>query len=85
MKIGNIDREILYIFWATWGISMKFSENMWVTRILKVTKKQGINLSLKDTFAEKPQGGGGVGGDELKLTLPHPSSRFRVKVEQRLS
>ena len=73
MKIGNIDREILYIFWATWGISMKFSENMWVTRILKVTKKQGINLSLKDTFAEKPQEGGGVGGG-VRSNWPSPTT-----------
>ena len=27
--------------------------------ILKVTKNQGFNLSLEDTFFEKPQRGGG--------------------------
>ena len=57
MKIGNIDRASLYIFWTTWGTSMKISENMWLMIILKVQKSQGFTLSLKDTFFEKPQGG----------------------------
>ena len=34
--------------------------------ILKVTKKQGLTLSLKKKFSKKPQGGGGGG----KLTPP---------------
>ena len=38
MKIANFDREILYIFWTTWGISMKLSGKMWLMIILIVTK-----------------------------------------------
>ena len=42
--------------------------------ILKVTKNQGINLSLKDTFSEKPGG-----GDQTDNPPPLPSlCRFRV-------
>ena len=36
---------------------MKFSGKMCLKIILKVTKNQGFNLSLEDTFFEKPQGG----------------------------
>ena len=35
-------------------MSMKFLGKMWLTIILKVTEKQGFNLSLEDTFLEKP-------------------------------
>ena len=63
MKIANIDRELLHVFWTTWGNSMKFSEKMCFTIILKVTKNQGFTLSLEGTFFEKPQGG-------VKLTPP---------------
>ena len=69
MKIANIDREILHIFWTTWGISMKFSGKMWLMIILKVTKNQGFTLPLEDIFFEKPQGGGKI----------EPSSCFRIK------
>ena len=34
---------------------MKFSGKMYLMTILKVTKNQGFNLSLEDTFLEKPQ------------------------------
>ena len=52
---------------------MKFSENMWLMIILKVTKKQGFNLSLENTPLEKPQ-------EWVKLTsLPYPSL-FTVKL-----
>ena len=34
---------------------MKFSEYMLLMIILKVTKKQGFNLSLENTLLEKPQ------------------------------
>ena len=57
MKIANIDREFLHIFWTTWGNSMKFSGKMCFNIILKVTKNQGCTLSLEDTFFEKPQRG----------------------------
>ena len=42
---------------------MKFSENMWLKIILKVTKKQGFTLPLEDAFLEKPHRG------EVKLTI----------------
>ena len=59
MKIANIDREILYNFWETWGNSMKFSEILWLMIILEVTKNKGFTLSLEDTFFEKAQRRGG--------------------------
>ena len=59
MKIANIDKEIFHNFWTTSGISMKFSGKMWLMIILKVTKNQGLTLSLENTFLEKPQGGEG--------------------------
>ena len=51
MKIANIDRECLHIFWTNWEISIKLSGKMWIMMILKV--------SLEDTFLGKLQGGGG--------------------------
>ena len=57
MKIVDNDGENLHIFWTTWGISVKFSGEMWLMTILKVPKNQGFTLSLEDTFLEKPQGG----------------------------
>ena len=59
MKISNIDRKILHNFWTTWGISMKFSGKLCLIIMLKVTKNQGVILSLEDAFFEKPQGGRG--------------------------
>ena len=55
MKIVNIDRGGLQIFWTTWRISMAFSGKMWLMIIWKVTKNQGFTLSLKDTLFEKLQ------------------------------
>ena len=76
MKMANIDRESIHIFWTTWGISMKFSDKMWLMIMLKVTKKQDFTLSSEDTFLEKPQGGQRVQIDPL----PHPAlSLFRLK------
>ena len=57
MKIANIDREILHIFWTTWGMSMTFLGKMSLMTVLKVNKNQGLTLSLEDKFFEKPQGG----------------------------
>ena len=52
---------------------MKFSEYMLLMIILKVTKKQGFNLSLENTLLEKPQ-------EWVKLNpLPSPSL-FTVKL-----
>ena len=45
-KIANTDKEILHIFWTTWGNSMKFSGKICFKIILKVTKNQGFTLSL---------------------------------------
>ena len=57
MKLANIEREILHVFWTTWGIPMKFSGKTWLMIILKVTTNQRFILFLEDTFFEKPQGG----------------------------
>ena len=58
MKIANIEREVLHIFWTTWGISIKLSGKMWHDNIKNHKKKTGLNtLSLEDTFFEKPQVG----------------------------
>ena len=35
MKVGNIDRESLHIFWNSWGVSMKFSGKIWLMIMLK--------------------------------------------------
>ena len=70
IKIVNIEREIVHIFWTTWGISMEFSGKVWLMIILKLTKNQCFILSLEDTFFEKQQmtgdGGGALvgGGDQ---------------------
>ena len=64
MKIANIDREFLHIFWTTSGNSMKFSGKMCFKVILKVTKNQGSNLSIEDTFFKNTTGVG-----EANLTL----------------
>ena len=62
MKGANIDGENLHIFWTTWEIlMMTFSGKMWLMIILKLKlkknkKKQGLILSLKNTFLEKPGG-----------------------------
>ena len=69
MKIANIAREIIYNFWTTWVISMKFSGKMCLIIILKVTKNQGFILYLEDTFFEKPQ----------VESIWSPPSCFRVK------
>ena len=53
--------------------------------ILKVTKKQGFTLNLKDTVSKRPWGAGG--GVVLKFTPPppppSPPSCFRVKEKRR--
>ena len=61
MKRANIDGENLHIFWTTWGIlMMTFSGKMWLMIILKLKfkkkQKQGLILSLKNTFLDKPGG-----------------------------
>ena len=57
MKIADIDREFLHIFWTIWGNLMKFSGKMCFKIILKVTKNQVSTLSIEDTFFKKTQGG----------------------------
>ena len=60
MKRANIEGENLYIFSTVRGIlMMTFSKKMWLMIILKLKlkkKKQGLILSLKNTFLEKPGG-----------------------------
>ena len=57
MKIANIGREILHIFLATWGTSIKFSGKMWIMMNLKVKKKTGFHpLFWRYTF-QKTTGG----------------------------
>ena len=74
-----LDRGILHIFRTTWGISMKFSGEMWLKIMLKISKNQGFTLSLEDTFFKKPQEWGRGGG---QIDTP---SRFRVKSDSQLS
>ena len=62
MKIANIVKESLRIFWTTCEISMKLSGMMWLMIILKVkklkvTKKQEFTISLADSLKKKPQEG----------------------------
>ena len=44
---------------------MKFSGKMYLVVILKVTKKQGFTLSLKNAVLEKPE-------SDVKVTLLPP-------------
>ena len=76
MKIANIDREFLPIFWRTWGNSIKFSEKMCFEIILKVTKTRDFTLPLEDTFFQKTTRGAGGGGG---LIWPAPPRHIRVK------
>ena len=76
MKRANIDGENLHIIWTTWGIlMMTFSGKMWLMIILKLKKKQtnknGIILSLKNIFSEKP-------GDECQT---EPPSLLKIKTQ----
>ena len=62
MKIANIVKESLRIFWTTCEISMKLSGMMWLMIILKVkklkvTKKQEFTISLADSLKKKTTGG----------------------------
>ena len=52
IKIANIDRKFLDIFWTTSGNSIKFSK-MCFKIILEVTKSQGFTHSIEDTFFKK--------------------------------
>ena len=63
--LANVEGENLHIFWTTWGIWMKFSEEMW----LMSQKKQGFTFFLENTFLEKHRG----------FTMTPPPSLFRVK------
>ena len=76
MKIANVDREILGIFWTTWGIPMKFSGKMWLMIILKVIKNQDFTLSLEDTFFEKNTEKGG------QTELPPLPAILRLSIQE---
>ena len=56
MKIVNIDEENLYIFRATCGNSVKFSQKMGFMIMLKATKNQGFSHSLENTFGKTTRG-----------------------------
>ena len=71
MKIVNIDRKFLHIFWTTWENSMKFSVKICFKIILKVTKNQGFTLFSENTFDHSIH---------LTPTLLPPPRHFRVKV-----
>ena len=49
MKIANIDREFLHIFWTAWGNSMKFSGKICFEIILKLLGVK-VTLSSDQTF-----------------------------------
>ena len=62
MKVANIAKESLHIFWTTCRTLMKLSGMMWFMIILKVkklkvTKNQEFTISLADTSLKKPQEG----------------------------
>ena len=71
MKIANIVKESLHIFWTTCGISMTFSayllNDLWnfndifrndvAYDNIKSHKNQEFTISLADTFKKKPQEG----------------------------
>ena len=59
IKIVNIDRQFLHIFWTTSRNLMKFSGKMCFNIILKVTENKDFTLFLEETIFEKQQGGGG--------------------------
>ena len=67
MKIANIDREVLHIFWTTSGITM----------LLLVTENQGFTLSLEDTFFKKPHGGG-WGQTPPLFSPPQPFQSYKA-------
>ena len=78
LKIANIARENLHIFWTTCGISIELSGKMWLMITLKVTKNQGFTLPLFTRWIfEKTTGKGGEGSN----WPPSPSS-FRVKIKK---
>ena len=56
-KSYPIDGENLHIFWTTWRILMMTFMIILKLKLNKNTKKkQGLILSLKNTFLEKPGG-----------------------------
>ena len=66
-KIVNTQEDNLHILCTSRKISTKFSGKVWLMIVLKVTKKQGFTLSLKNTFwVEIPQ-------VDIKLT-PTPAT-----------
>ena len=78
-EIVNIEEENLPNFWTIWGITMKFSGKMWlmiIMIILKITKNQNFNISLKNAFLKNHWGrvkltfsGLRLSSDEHKTTL----------------
>ena len=56
-------------------MSMKFSGEMCLMIILKITKKQDFSLPLQSTVLKKIQGEGGGRGGGVKLSLTHSEKR----------
>ena len=55
MKIINIERENIHIFWTIWGNSMKFSGKTWLKILLKVTKNRASHFVWKTHFWKNPR------------------------------
>ena len=70
MKMANIDRESLHIFWT--NFNEIFRKDVTYDDITS-HKSQSFTLSLKNTFLEKPQG-----GQILKEPQGDPLNLFRV-------
>ena len=76
MKIANIDKKILHIFWTTLRNSMKFSGRMCFKIILKVPKKQGVHPLFRKYNFRKTTG--------ASNWAPPPPSCFRVNTLLRI-
>ena len=76
MKIANIGREILHIFWTTWGNSMKVSGKM-CFKIILSHKKPGLHPLF---FRNPPGEGGQIGGStQIKKKKTKDFEKFCMK------
>ena len=72
MKIADIDKEFLHIFWTTLRISIIIRKDVNYDNV-KSHKNQGFTLSLEDMFFVKQQ------GEEIKL-IPQPFYCYRTLI-----
>ena len=56
MKIANIDKERIHMFWTTWAISIKLSGEMWLMLLSKVTRKLGLHPHFGRYIFQKSKG-----------------------------